>query len=195
MVKIIVRYWLILAVIVTGLSWLIYGVVQKDIRQGADDPQIQLAEDGAARLAGGQSIQEVVPIEKVDIAKSLAPYIIVFDSSGKPVASSALLDGQVPTIPAGVFDAVRQNGEDRISWQPRYGVRSAVVVTQFKGANSGFVLAGRSLREVEKREDSMQQIVFVGWIGILLISLLATVILFRVAALLFREDARERAEG
>ena len=195
MVKIIVRYWLILAVIVTGLSWLIYGVVQKDIRQGADDPQIQLAEDGAARLAGGQSIQEVVPIEKVDIAKSLAPYIIVFDSSGKPVASSALLDGQIPTIPAGVFDAVRQNGEDRISWQPRYGVRSAVVVTQFKGANSGFVLAGRSLREVEKREASMQQIVFVGWIGILLISLLATVILFRVAALLFREDARERAEG
>ena len=195
MVKIIVRYWLILAVIVTGLSWLIYGVVQQDIRQGADDPQIQLAEDGAAKLADGRSIQEIVPIEKVDIAKSLAPYIIVFDSSGKPIASSALLNGQIPTIPAGVFDVVRQNGEDRISWQPQYGVRSAVVVTQFKGANSGFVLAGRSLREVEKREASIQQIVFVGWIGMLLFSLLATVILFRVAALLFREDTRERGEG
>ena len=191
MVKIIVRYWLILAVIVTGLSWLIYGVVQQDIRQGADDPQIQLAEDGAAKLADGRSIQEIVPIEKVDIAKSLAPYIIVFDSSGKPIASSALLNGQIPTIPAGVFDVVRQNGEDRITWQPQYGVRSAVVVTQFKGANSGFVLAGRSLREVEKREASMQQIVFVGWIGMLLFSLLATVILFKVAALLFREDTRE----
>jgi hypothetical protein len=57
-------------------------------------------------------------------------------------------------------------------------------VTQFKGVNSGFVLAGRSLREVEKREDSIMQIVFVGWIGILLVTLLATVIIGKGTALL-----------
>ena len=132
-----------MAVIITGCSGLIYAVGQQDLRQSADDPQIQMAEDAAAKLAGGQQVQSIVPTEKVDIAKSLAPYIIVFDATGKPIASSAQLDGQTPTIPPGVFDYVRQHGEDRITWQPQPGVRSAVVVTQFQGPNSGFVVAGR----------------------------------------------------
>ncbi len=151
----------------------------QDIRLGANDLQIQMAEDAATKLANGQSVQSVVPAEKVDIAKSLAPYIIVFDASGKPVASSAQLGGQTPTIPSGVLDAVRRSGEDRITWQPQSGVRSAVVVTRFSGSNSGFVLAGRSLREAEKRIDGIGQIVLVGWGGILLVSLLGIVILFR----------------
>jgi sensor histidine kinase regulating citrate/malate metabolism len=178
-VKAILKYWLLIAIIVTGLSGLLYAVVQQDIRHTADDPQIQMAEDTAARLANGQQVQNVVPAEKVDIAKSLAPYIIVFDTSGKPIASSAQLDGQTPTIPSGVFDYVRQNGEDRLTWQPQPGVRSAVVVTQFQGPNSGFVLAGRSLREVEKREDDIMQIVLLGCFVMLLITFFASAIIFR----------------
>jgi hypothetical protein len=175
--KTILKYWLLMAVIVTGFSGLIYTAVQQDIRQTADDPQIQMAEDTAAKLANGQQVQNVVPSEKVDIARSLAPYIIVFDTSGKPVASSAVLDGQTPTIPSGVFDYVRQNNEDRFTWQPRPGVRSAVVVTQFKGTTSGFVLAGRSLREVEKREDNIMYIVLLGWVGMLFVISLGTAII------------------
>ena len=177
--KTILKYWLLIVVVVTGLCGLVYGVVQQDIRQGANNPQIQMAEDAAAKLASGQAAQSVVPAEKVDIAKSLAPYIIVFDASGKPVASSAQLGGQTPTVPSGVFDAVRQSGEDRITWQPQVGVRSAIVVMRFSGSSSGFVLAGRSLREAEERIDHMGQIVLVGWGGIVVVSLLAVVILLR----------------
>lgn len=169
-----------MAVIITGCSGLIYIAVQQDLRQSANDPQIRMAEDAAAKLASGQQVQIIVPKEKVDIAKSLAPYIIVFDATGKPIASSAQLDGLTPTIPPGVFDYVRQHGEDRITWQPQPGVRSAVVVTQFQGPNSGFVLAGRSLREVEIREDNILHIVELGCIAMLLISLLATAIIFKV---------------
>ena len=164
---------------VSGLIGLIYAAVQQDIRQGANDPQIQMAEDIAAKLANGEQVQNVVPSEKVDIAKSLAPYVIIFDANGNPVASSAQLNGQTPTIPSGVFDYVRQNGEDRITWQPQAGVRSAVVVTNIKGLNSGFVLAGRSLREVEKREDNLLLILLSGWIVMLFITLVATTIIFR----------------
>ena len=174
------KYWLLIAIIISGLCGIIYVVVQQDIRQSANDPQIQMAEDAAAQLAGGQQVQNVVPAEKVDIATSLAPYIIVFDSTGKPIASSAQLNGQTPTIPSGVFDYVRQNGEDRITWQPQPGVRSAIVVTQFKGANSGFVVAGRSLREVEIREDNTLQITLIGWIAMLFITLVATAILLAI---------------
>ena len=178
--KTILKYWLLIAIVVTGLSGLIYGVVQQDIRLGANDPQIQMAEDAAARLANGEAVQSVVPAEKVDIAKSLAPYIMVFDAGGKPVASSAQLGGQTPIVPSGVFDSVRRGGEDRITWQPQAGVRSAVVITRFSGSSSGFVLVGRSLREAEERIDGIGQIVLVGWGGMLLVSLLAVVILLRI---------------
>ena len=178
-VKAILQHWLLVAIVVTGLIGLLYAVVQQDIRQGANDPQIQMAEDAAAKLAGGQSVQDVVPSEKVDIATSLAPYLIVFDANGNPIASSAQLDGQTPTIPSGVFDSVRKNGEDRITWQPQSGVRSAIVVTQFTGSTSGFVVAGRSLREVEKREDGLLQILEAGWIVMMLATFVVTALLFR----------------
>jgi len=181
-------YWLLIVFIVTGLCGLVYTAVQQDIRLSADDPQIQMAEDTAALLAHGQQVQNVVPSEMVDIAHSLAPYIIVFDTTGKPLASSAQLDSQTPTIPSGVFDYVRQHGEDRITWQPQPGVRSAIVVTQLKGPHPGFVLAGRSLREVEKREDNMMHIVLVGWIAMLLIT-------FLVTAITFRKTVRETTSG
>ena len=178
-VKAILQHWLLVAIVVTGLIGLLYAAVQQDIRQGANDPQIQMAEDAAAKLAGGQSVQGVVPSEKVDIATSLAPYLIIFDANGNPIASSAQLDGQTPTIPSGVFDSVRQNGEDRITWQPQSGVRSAIVVTQFTGSTSGFVVAGRSLREVEKREDGLLQILEAGWVVMMLATFVATALLFR----------------
>lgn len=180
MLKIIIRYWLPIAIVATGLAWLPYAVGQQVLRQSANDPQIQMAQDSATKLENGQSIQQVVPLEKVDIAKSLAPYIIVFDANGQPIASSAQLNGQTPTIPAGVFDDVRQTSEDRITWQPQPDVRSAIVVTQFKGATSGFVLAGRSLREVEQREDGIMLFSLFAWSMLLIVSLLATMICFKI---------------
>jgi hypothetical protein len=40
--------WLPLAVAITILAGLVYATVQQSLRQGANDPQIQLAEDTAA---------------------------------------------------------------------------------------------------------------------------------------------------
>lgn len=180
--KTLIKYWILIAITVTGLSGLIYTGIQQDLRQTANDPQIQMAEDIAAKLTDGQPIQNVVPSEKVDIAKSLAPYVIVFDAAGKPLASSAQLNGQIPTIPLGIFDYVKQSGEDRITWQPQSDVRSAVIVLQFQGPNPGFVLAGRSLREVEKREDGIMLLLSLGWISVLFVTLLASAIIFGITS-------------
>lgn len=180
MLKFIVRYWLPIAILATAIAWLPYAIGQQVLRQSANDPQIQMAQDAAAKLEDGQQIQQVVPAEKVNIAKSLAPYIIIFDANGKPVASSAQLNGQTPTIPAGVFDDVRQTGEDRITWQPQPDVRSAIVVTQFKGPTSGFVLVGRSLREVEQRENGIMLLSLLAWPTLLITTLLATMLFFKV---------------
>ncbi len=176
--KTFLKYALFIAIVMTGLFGLMYAVIQQDIRQSANDPQIQMAEDAAVKLANGQPVQTIIPVEKINIATSLAPYLIIFDVTGKPIASSALLNDRTPSIPSGVFGEVSLIGEARFTWQPQPGVRSAVVVTQFKGSHPGFVLAGRSLREIEKREDAFLQIVIVGWIGMLFVTSVAMAIIF-----------------
>ncbi|BCL77819.1 hypothetical protein ccbrp13_02840 [Ktedonobacteria bacterium brp13] len=180
--KRIILSWILLAILITGIAWLPYLLVQQDLRQEANDPQIQLAEDSAASLNAGQTPQQIVAAattsnagSKVDIAKSLVPYIVIYDTTGKPVASSASLNGQDPSIPAGIFADVRKNGEDRISWQPPSDVRSAIIVTQYK---DGFVMAGRSLREVEKREDNIEQFTLIAWLVLLVVALIDVIIIF-----------------
>jgi hypothetical protein len=148
-------HWLPLALVCTALCLLVYGAVQQDLRMGGDDPQIQLAEDAADILAGGALAGSVVPTTQIDVSRSLAPFVIVYDGSGKVLASSGLLHGQVPALPPGVLNYVRQHGQDRVTWQPEPGVRIAAVVARFDGSQAGSVLAGRSLREVEKREDNL----------------------------------------
>jgi hypothetical protein len=158
-----VAIWLPIAVAATLLTALVYAVVQQDLRLTANDPQIRRAEDAATALASGQSPQAVAGGAPVDMARSLAPYLIVFDDSGHPLASSGTLDGQIPTPPAGVFQYVATHGEERLTWQPRPDVRVAAVVVRYTGAVSGYVLAGRSLREVERREDQMLTLATLAW--------------------------------
>jgi hypothetical protein len=162
-IKNILRSWLPAAVIITALCGLVYLAVQQALRISANDPQIQMAEDTAAALSAGQSAAALVPSAKVDIGQSLAPFIMVFDPSGAVSASSAQLHGQNPALPAGVLDDVKQKGEDRISWQPEPGVRIAAVIVPVANG-SGYVLAGRSLREVEKRIDQLGTISGLAWL-------------------------------
>jgi hypothetical protein len=71
------------------------------------------------------------------------------------------------------LDYVRTHGQDRVTWQPEPGVRIAAVVVRYQGAQPGFVLAGRSLREVEVREDNAELIAGVAWIFTLAATLVA----------------------
>lgn len=171
------RFWLPMAVVITALCGLVYLVEQQSLRINANDPQIQMAEDAAAALTKGASVESILPSGQVNIASSLAPFVIIFDDSGKPVASSALLHDQIPSYPTGVFDYVRKNGEDRVTWQPEPGVRIASVVVAYSGTLNGFVMAGRSLRETEKRVDLVGSYVLFAWILTMLTSLIVVVLI------------------
>lgn len=159
----IIKKWLPLAIATAGLCALVYLTVQQSLRMGANDPQVQMAEDAASNLNAGGSVDSVLPSTKVEIAESLAPFLIVFDNSGNILASSATLHNSVPTYPAGVLDFVRQKGQDRVTWQPEAGVRMATVVVRY---NNGFVMAGRSLREVEQRESQVERLSGLALLGI-----------------------------
>jgi len=165
-----------IGVAITLLSLMVYGVAQQTIRLGANNPQIQMAEDAAANLARGDSPSSVILKNNIDMAASLAPYMIVYDNSGKVLDSSVELDGGIPTIPKGVLESVRDGHEARLTWQPDVGVRSAVVVVRSTNPQ-GFILVGRSIREVEILEDKIGLDVFVGWV-ITMAATLGAVLLF-----------------
>jgi len=158
--KTIFKVWLPFAVMITAFSMLVYATVQQVYRQDANDPQIQMANDAADALNGGSPIESIVPQEKVFFAKSLAPFYVIYDIDGKPVAGSGILDGNLPEIPKGVLDNAKQMGENRRTWQPNDNVRIAAVIVPYK---DGFVLAGRNLREVEAREAQVSGFVVTAW--------------------------------
>jgi hypothetical protein len=171
-VKEVLRLWLPLAVVATVLSGLAYVLVQQSYRQNANDPQLQMARDIATRLEKGESRESLLPPTEVDMASGLAPFVIVYGDTEEPLASSASLHGKTPKPPAGVLAHVRENGESRLTWQPERGVRIASVVVRVGGAEPSFVLAGRSLREVEGRIGQTGRLTALAWIAALAGSLI-----------------------
>ena len=157
------RHWLPLAVAATVLAGSAFAIGQQMLRQGANDPQVQLAEDAAARLQAGAAAGDVIPSTETDIAASLAPWLIVYGPDRKLLAGSARLDGGRAGYPTSVFDNAPAGGSrHEVTWQPRAGVRAATVVVGFKG---GWVVAGRSLRLVEERESGLGGIALAGWVA------------------------------
>ena len=171
---------LVLTALATGLALALNTIPQQVLRLGANDPQIAMAGDLAARLEQGVSPAEALPPGSVDMARSLSPFLIAYDDQGRPLASQAQLNGKIPTPPSGVFDNVRRQGEARISWQPvlgrERGVRIAAVIQRVNGPQPGFVLAGRNLREVEAREALVGQLAGLTWIGMMAVILVGTAV-------------------
>ncbi len=183
--------WLPLGVAITGLCMLVAMTVQQNYRQGLNDPQIQMAEDAAAQLAASTPVNQIIPIgsaESTNIALSLAPWVGIYDESGKALASSGELNGQAPQPPAGVFADTRTGlsplvghhltigfpqNENRISWQPNPDVRQAIVVV-YVPERKEFAVAGRNMREVEKRIGSLGFFILLAWIAIMGATLFAT---------------------
>jgi len=169
----VLAHWLPLEVVITALVMLVYATVQQAHRQGANDPQIQAAEDAARALAGGVSPRAVAGGAPVDLALSLTPWTTVFDAANRVLASNAVLDGRTPAPPPGVLESARAEGENRVTWEPRSGVRSATVSTAVRGGSRMVVTVGRSLREVEVREGRLELFVVASWLAASLGSLVA----------------------
>jgi hypothetical protein len=167
----IVRTWLPIAIALSAACGLAYVGVQQSFRMGANDPQAQLATDGAARLDAGGTESDIMPSETVNIARDLAPFVIVYSPNNGALLGSGLLEGAPPTPPVGVLNAARSQGRNSVTWQPRPGVRIASVSVAAKDGR--VVLAGRNLRETEARIDRVTKLAGFAWIAGLLGTLAA----------------------
>lgn len=167
-----IRYFLPLVVLITGVFLSMYVLSQQVLRQDANDPQIQMSEDIANALSEGKEVKNLVP-QKIELTQSIAPFIIIYDKNGKVISSTVALSGETPDIPQGVLLSAKANGQNRLTWQPATNVREAIVVTYFNNKSEGYVLAGRSLQEVEQRENQILKLAGIGWIATLVGSFLA----------------------
>ena len=158
---------LVLIALCTALSLGFLIIEQQSLRQSANDPQLGMATDLVARLNRGVAPAVAVPNDQTDMDASLSPFVIAFNEQGQVLASSAQLNGAVPTLPSGVLDHARKTGEERVTWAPRRDVRIASVVLHVRSQQGGFVLAGRNLREVESRKDLLMQLTILVWLGLI----------------------------
>ena len=170
----VVARWLPIEAGATLLTLLIYASVQQAYRQGANDPQIQIAEDAARAVAHGADPASLVSGAPVDIGASAAVWTAVVDGEDRALAANLRLDGHTPLPPAGVFADARRNGENRVTWQPRPGVRSATVSVQVSGASRAVIVVGRSLRDTEWRVDRLGLMALAAWLDTSVAMLIAT---------------------
>ncbi|UWZ86642.1 hypothetical protein [Occallatibacter riparius] len=174
---------LVLAGISSVLALALYLIPQQVLRNGANDPQVELATNLAARLelqgitAGLQQGAMDSKGGLVDMTRSLSPFLIVYDDQGRALSSNAQLNGQIPVPPKGIFDYVRTHGEERVTWRPADGVRVAAVVERVNGAQPGFVLAARSLREVQANIQHIRNLACLTWLGMLALIAVGTIAL------------------
>ena len=178
--------WLLAMILTTLFCLLIDLVVRQSYRQSANDPQIQIAEDVAAAFSNNQftnetlksSFETFVPSKmQVDIGSSLSPWIQVYNESGDPLESSARIDEaqSTPHVPKSIFvtqgfslGSKQSSNEKRLTWQSQKGIRQAIVVTKFEGLRSGYIVVGRSLREVEDRILDLHKMITIGWLMMML---------------------------
>lgn len=164
--------FIVLAAISSLICLTVYAAVQQSYRSNANDPQIEATEQISALMAQGAPASAIIgQSNPVEVSKSLSLFVMIFDKDGKLAAANAKLGGSDLTLPSGIIDRAKQQGQLRFTWQPQKGVRLAAVMLKADN-NSGYVLAGRSLREVESRIDKLTTMLAIAWIAMLALSAL-----------------------
>ena len=163
-----VRIWLALVGVATLVLGASYAMVQQSTRLSADDLPLTTAQVARQELVGGSNASDVVPTLKTDLKTDTSVFMVVTDNSKHVIASSAVLNGQTPLPPNGVFQYTAQHGSDHFTWEPQSGVRVATRVIKYgKSPDDGFIITGQSLRPFEDRITTYTALAAAAWLAML----------------------------
>jgi hypothetical protein len=173
--------WAIIIFLVTFSSLLTYIVAQQLIRLGADNLPVTFAIETSIKLEKGQNPADSVPVETIDILKSLETFVMIFDKDKNLIATSAMMGSESPVYPKGVLDFVEKAGENRVTWQPVAGPpresshRFATVALK---SGNYYIVAGRSLKEPERLIDVIGTLILTAWAVCVVFSTIALIIIY-----------------
>lgn len=159
----IVAIFLTLVVIISIVFVTICYTARGVMRQSANDPQVEVTDQVASIIRQGAPLDQIISAaEQVDLGDSQALFVMIFDKDKKLVGTSATLNGQPISIPDEAFDRAKAGSDYRFTREPQQGSRFALVVKAVD--DSGYVVAGRSLAEMEKRATNLYQPLWIGWV-------------------------------
>jgi hypothetical protein len=145
----------------------------------ANDPQVQIAADTVEEIQAGKDPKTYTASNKTDIATSLNPYVMIFDADGTLITSSATLDDNDPSVPVDALKHADDDTQHHLTWEPKDDVRSAIVIQKYTfNDTTGYVVAGRSLRETEDRIELLMKEIALGW-AITMIASFVTVLILK----------------
>lgn len=154
------RVWLTIIGVFTIIIGGSYTMVQQSTRLSANDQPIALAQQ--IKSSGIQAI----PTHITDTAFDSNVFAIVINDKYQVTGSSATLDGVTPVPPKGVLDFALSHLQNKITWQPKPGVRiAAYILTTFN--NDGvptYIVTGQSLKPYEDRINTYGSLALFAWI-------------------------------
>jgi hypothetical protein len=160
------RYALVALALITIVAGGAYLIAQQVGRLSADDVPRALAQHWADRLAQGGPIDAAGLGPAVELTSAASPFVVIFDSQHRVVASNASLQGETPMVPPGVLDAATSNGSNHVTWQPVAGVREAVFALPWTSTSDrGFVVAGIGLGPTEDRASQVRLAAALTWLA------------------------------
>ena len=163
--------WLVSLLAISIVFVIIYFAAHYALRSGANEPQIQVANDTAWKTALQlEQNGKIVPLEgeKMDISSSQGSFVIVYNKDGEVIDSTGVYNGQVPKLPDGVLQGTVEGEKTIFTWEPVENVRIAAVVVS--SGKYGYVLAGKSLVDTESSINKLAYILLVTY-GLLLVGI------------------------
>jgi hypothetical protein len=198
-------WWCLIALMITfgaAQVWAVYrvypiegaSVQATSLINGPTNPSEYASKQTIARtasrsdqLSSGAAPSGVLP-PAINLATSTAPFVIVYDSDFRVLASSARLHGRTPVPPAlralnrlassarlagrtpvlSVGRVLGQLGD--LTWQIRPGLSEAVSVESYDGPHPGFVLGATSLQSISAEQTTLTWIIALACLAALALS-------------------------
>lgn len=152
----------------------VYVCIQQSLRLSANEPAASAAKQVLVKLQSGRTPQNVLP-EKTDIRTSITPFVYIYDANQRLAATSAAYGSEDITYPKSILTEIGKSGENRVTWQPKLGLRFATVGIKYSG---GYVIGCYSLSE---SENTISRIGFLLLIGYALYAAGCAVLLWIIA--------------
>lgn len=153
-----ISIWLILMLAGIFTAGCAYISTQQSLRSGADGPAVTAVRQAMVKLENGETPQNALP-EKTDIRTSQTPFVYIYDSDKNLVASSAAYGSESIAYPVSVLSEIDKRGENRVTWQPKTGLRFATVGIQFVG---GYIIGCYPLSETENTISHISALLLIG---------------------------------
>ena len=148
-----VLQWLPYAFVVSILILFVTVSIRSYVRTSVNEQLIVVTENLAADMFRNDVPSAPLPsAEVVDVERSIAPFVILYDSNGQPTDGTGKLNDTFPGLPQKITEHARTHSEYRLDWKPQANTRLAIVVRYYQNdQRAGFVLAGKNLRETNNQ--------------------------------------------